>query len=344
MKIVGFLVVGPGEADRYLSRTLSCFKRLTDSLFVVLNNADEKTKEMVRLSGALFLEDNRIWGKNQPWIKEDAARAMTVLKPDWILALDADEELDEVVTREDLENLAKRGQLAWYTYIVNHWQDEKHYLPNASFWNIRYWKYDIDLTWEKKPVHCGLAPRKSYHYGKNSALFVHHYGLMEKANRLRKVERYKEFDPKAEYKSREYYDILEWDGNSTAFDADDVRYQLLKEEFNGKNQFREHFAMKSQKIVLVQRTDGSILDIPERHLVQTLARHKDWRVVEQAVADKSQEATVIEGFEELPPIEPEPQKAMTEKEILQGILIGKGVAIDKRWAVPTLQKKIEELS
>lgn len=230
MKIVGQMVCGPGEADRYLEETLQEFKRLCDDVIICLCNAGSKEKALIEKYDFRSYEDNREWGKFQPDIKTDLLKRIHLLGADWILVLDADETMPSV-SRRALEEVAQ-GRESCFFYIVNLWNDLSHYARALSFWNIRYYKADPEkgVQFLRKPVHCGnappyfytLAPKKSY-----VPYIVVHKGLMLKEDRLRKAARYQQYDPRAVHKGREYYDALVADGTGTAYSEAEVLLKIL---------------------------------------------------------------------------------------------------------------------
>lgn len=223
MKIVGLMVCGPGETNRYLERPLGCFKRFCDDAVIVLNGEDPKRDRLIKSYGFWAYRDDREWGIHQPHIKTDLIKKIGKLKPDWIIPLDADEEFDSILTREEFEKMAeeKRG---CYFYVVNHWGDKNHYHRGLSFWNIRYFKYmpSLGLQYMKKPLHCGLAPPYAYFYGTYVPHLIRHYGLMKKEERNRKVERYNLYDPRMEHKSPIYYEAIAGEAKPATFDEEAV--------------------------------------------------------------------------------------------------------------------------
>lgn len=229
MKIVGQLVCGPGEADRYLRATLEEFKRLCDDVIVCLCNAGAAEKELVRSYDFRSYEDNREWGKQQPNIKTDLLRRILQLEPDWIIVLDADETMP-TMTREKFETYAA-GRESMQLYVVNLWNDEQHYSRTLSFWNVRAYKADASkgVQFLKKPVHCGNAP--PYFYTVPAKLsyipeILEHRGLMNPQDRRRKSTRYAQYDPDAIHKGREYYDSLELTGTGTLYEQAAVLAKL----------------------------------------------------------------------------------------------------------------------
>lgn len=228
MRIVGIGVAGSGEADRYMRKTLEEFKRLCDDTIIVTCNADKKTKDLIDEYGFWQYEDNRVWGMHQPDIKTDLLRRAGRLKPDWIIALDMDEVFAPEFTREEAEKLARQKEIAFYFMIVNLYNDPEHFYHGAGiqrFWNVRYFQFiGGDTQYQKKSLHCGLAPPTFYHRGWHAPFYVEHYGLMTKEDRMRKAERYKEFDPNAKFKHKEYYEDLIKDLTPIPFN----RERLLK--------------------------------------------------------------------------------------------------------------------
>lgn len=225
------MVCGPNE--KYLENTLKEFKRLCDDAIIATNNADEKTIKLIESYGYDHYEDNREWGKYQPLIKTDLLTKAGDKSPDWIVALDADEVFAPEFTREEAEKLAQTKEIAYYFLIVNLYNDDKHFAHSSGiqrFWNIRFYKYapEYGLQFQRKSLHCGLGPPITYKYGWHAPFYVLHYGLMDKADRLRKYERYMKYDPKKIFKAGTYYEELVKDLPAHLFDGKGL-LQKLKE-------------------------------------------------------------------------------------------------------------------
>lgn len=212
MRIIGFLVVGPNE--KYLEATLKEFKRLCDDAVIACNNTDEKTEELIKKYGYDFYRDDRTWEIEQPNIKTDLLKRIGETKnPSWILSADSDETFAPEFTREEAERLAQMGEIAFHFCVVNLYGDEQHFAHGAGiqrFWNIRFYKYlpSLGLQFQRKALHCGLAPPYAYQYGWYAPYYLLHYGLMLSEDRQRKVERYKKYDPHKRFKAGAYYDEL----------------------------------------------------------------------------------------------------------------------------------------
>ena len=210
MKIAAFLIVGAGEADRWLERIL---KQLwwVDTVCVCLNRADEATKALVYKHADMIREDDREWGKEQWRIKQDTLSALIEqYSPDWVWCLDADEIFDPRFDRAMAEKMAAGDDIAWYFWCLQCWNSEDSIRMDLSFSNIRFFKVlpEMGLHFLAQALHCGLAPMYAYKYGSQSGLWFKHYGLMKAEDRAKKVARYDRYDPNAKFKGKIWYDGL----------------------------------------------------------------------------------------------------------------------------------------
>ncbi len=232
-KIVGIGVCGPGEAKRYMRKTLDEFKRLTDEVLLVTCNATQEEKDLIASYGFRQYEDNREWGRYQPQIKEDLLVKVGELQPDWLVFLDMDEAFCPEFTREEAEKLAATEEIAYHFLIVNLYNDEEHFAHDVGiqrFWNIRFYRYtpQYGLTFQRTNVHCGPCPRINWGYAWYSPFYVLHYGLMKKEDRQNKIDRYKVYDPLRRLKPA-YYDDLERELKMHKFDPEALLKKLRSE-------------------------------------------------------------------------------------------------------------------
>lgn len=272
MKIVGIGVCGPNE--KRLTVTLDEFARLCDDVIIVGNNIDSKSRKIIKDYGFQFYNDNREWGLYQPKIKETLLKEVGRMKPDWIIALDMDEVFDKNFTREEAEKLAEKGGLGYYFYVTNLYEDG--YSKDWSFWNIRYFKYSPDhgLEFEDKNVHPGLAPKIVYYWGNYAPFILKHYGLKDKEDRDKKIERYKQYDPTAQFKGKEYYDFLASKYIRDVFDEKKL-HDLVEDEVKDYYHKPEPKIMENTKpkyYFVKRQSDGMIIDIPASDLEETLNR------------------------------------------------------------------------
>lgn len=238
------MVVGPGEGDRWLKESLENKLKLVDDMVICGNNTDGKTEKIIKEKGCWFYRDDREWGVHQPDIKNDLLARVIKLKPDWILPSDADEIYDRNFTRDAAEELASTNAISYYFGIINLWNDEDHYRQDLSFPNIRFFRFREDLprTFERKRVHCGLAPAVFYNYGWQSPYIVKHYGLMLPKDRARKTKRYNKYDPNAQFKGKEYYDKIKEDPQPLVFKEDEWHERMKKD-------VEKNFTHQSKKFI-----------------------------------------------------------------------------------------------
>lgn len=259
------MVLGPDE--KYLNKSLPSLQRVCNIVCVVFNNTDIETKQEIASKGFITIEDDREWGKYQPLIKERALEQLKPFNPDFILALDADEEF--MGTREDLETLASQND-AWYLFIVNHINDELHFTREWSFPNCRFFKYQ-NLVFDRRPVHCGSAPLWAFQIGNYTPLIIRHYGLMEKSARIKKAERYDKYDPEAKHKGKAYYDFLRSDVTGELYNEQILKEELKKdlEKYKQKRKTMSRL-MEERHIRLLRKKDGIEVVIPEKYKETTL--------------------------------------------------------------------------
>lgn len=306
MRVIGFMVCGPGEADRYLEGSLKEFARLCDDAMIVCNNTTKKEEELIESYGFSWYRDDREWGLHQPDIKTDLlARIGQEMNPDWILPLDADEQYGTIFTREELERLASTNALAFYFYIVNLWNDEEHYRRNISFWNIRAYKYEParGLRFLKRNVHCGLAPPFAYRYGRYAPHLVRHYGLMAGSDRAKKVERYAKYDKNADKVGiGGWYEALASKDAGSTYVESEVQAKV-SEEFKRMNQnLNKEFSMgkyadENVYVYLTHKVSGRTFEVPK----SKVRHYKNCEIVGEVEVPmvKPLEAPVIKKREEI---------------------------------------------
>lgn len=231
-RVIGQMVVGAGEADRWLDLSLKEFARLCDDAVIVTCNATDKEKNLIKSYGFWTYEDNREWGRYQPDIKTDLLRRILRLHPSFILVLDSDETVP-TLTRSELKKISSSFRSTFF-YVVNLWNDEQHYSKSLSFWNVRGYNPNAssDTQFLRKPVHCGNAPPYYYNQSAKESYVPHillHRGLMLPADRARKVDRYNLYDPQAVHKGRQYYDALTFNGTASEYNQEEVLKKLQEE-------------------------------------------------------------------------------------------------------------------
>lgn len=280
MKIVGICIVG--ENEKFFSHTKKCLDELCDEV--------------------VYWKDKREWGKFQPQIKEDALRCAIAKNPDWILTLDADEEL--ITTRERLEAIANEGEVSRRFYFLQKWNSEDRMNEKLNFFDVRFYKWipELGVSFHQYPVHCGMAPKWAYNYAWDAPLVVLHRGLMLKEDRERKVKRYEKYDPKQTFCSPFYYGMLKSDFAGDIYDINDVQRKV--EQMVAMNGTRKPPEIKNLKINMpklyrvLRLADNEELVIEEKALEDTLntgGRGKLFKLLgeTEAPVEKMAEAPVV---------------------------------------------------
>lgn len=270
MKIVGIGICGQGESGRYMDKTMKEFQRLCDNVIIATNNATQEDKDLITKYGFEQYEDNREWGKTQPYIKTDLLKKAQKFNPDWILALDMDESFSKDVTRETLENLANTEEIGWYFMVVNLYGDDKHFAHDVGikrFWNVRFYKNmpELGLEFQEKRLHCGLGPPYAYKFGWYAPYYLLHRGLMKPEDRARRVTRYKQYDPDARFITKEYYKDLERELTPKPFNGKKLLAQLAEDPACKPRKTPKPYLSQEEKIepkvggtTLITKTDGLI--------------------------------------------------------------------------------------
>lgn len=273
MKVIGYGICGPGEANRYMRQTLDEFKRLCDEVIILCNNCDQAEIDLIKEYGFEYRRDRREWGRHQWRIKQDFIERdikQMAEEGDMLVCLDMDEVFDKHLTKEWLQEAPLD---AYHVFVVDLWNDPEHFKLESCFWNVRIWRWNGETKFKAKPVHCGLAPEWTYHYHRHAPFILKHYGLMLKEDRARKIERYQKYDPNAVHLDMKYYDMLK-DDSARPFDEEAMHKQVDEEVASYKQSKPKEFMAEKKKprFAYVKNPHGEVIDIPEKHLDQTMKR------------------------------------------------------------------------
>lgn len=267
---LGYGIVGGGESQRYMRRTLEEFKRLCDFTILLGNNITDNERDLIKEYGFKLVEDNREWGLLQWKIKKDFIEnhvSKLVDNGDMLVCLDMDEVFCEHLTKQWIETAPLD---AYHVFVVDLWNDEEHYKVESCFWNVRIWRWNGETKFKQKPVHCGLAPEWTYHYHRHAPFILKHYGLMKPQDRLKKVARYEKYDPTAKYLDPNFYEMLKTN-SSKPFTEDEICSKIEKEVADYKQTKPKIMEEKIKaRFAYIKNSAGMVLDIPERDLEQTL--------------------------------------------------------------------------
>jgi len=325
MKVVGYGICGPGEAKRYMRETLDDFARLCDVVVILVNNAGADERTLIAEYGFKMVQDDREWGVSQWKIKQDfLQREITkYAEPgDMVVCLD----MDETMPRLTKQWLMEAELDAYHVFIVDLWNDPKHYKPDSCFWNVRIFRWNGIIDFTKKPVHCGLAPEWARAYNRYAPFLLLHKGLMAKEDRKRKIARYEKYDPNQIHLGHAYYAMLKSD-TAEAFDEAKVHDTIAKEVATYKQSRPRgpslYMKKQTERFAYFRNPAGMTVDVPERHVEITKKQPGmvfiGWaddaaKEIEDLFAEDEAEAPIVEegveapvAAEEAPAVESEPR-------------------------------------
>lgn len=273
MKVVGYGICGPGEASRYMRETMEEFKRLCDVVVILCNNAGPAEKAMCYEYGFRMVQDNREWGVAQWKIKQDFLQrevSRYVDNGDMVVCLDMDETLDRRLTKQWL---LEAPLDAYHVFVVDLWNDPQHFKLASCFWNVRIFRWNGDIEFKKKPVHCGLAPQWTYFYNRFAPFILLHKGLMDPKDRKRKIERYEKYDTNQIHLGHAYYAMLKSDTDEP-FDEQSM-HDTISAEVATYKQSRPrgpsiYMKKQDERFAYFRNSAGNTVDVPERHVAVTL--------------------------------------------------------------------------
>ena len=277
-KIWGFITVGEGEVHRYLKNALERLSELTDGIVIACNASDKDTRSyLAKIKKAKvydFSERERYeWGRKQNIIKQKLFYLMERESAEdafWVVCIDSDEVLDKRLTREKLEELTTRDEIAYTFYCVQLWDSEKQMRVDGgwgNFRNVRFYKYikNADHSFQNSPLHCGLAPIYAYKWAADAEYLFKHYGYMKPEDRKKKVQRYNKYDPNGRYFSKEWYNSILGKPTIKPFDEDKLGEKL---KYKPKKPLKDKYILKEmkQKIYFIKNKYGKVFSVSESQI------------------------------------------------------------------------------
>jgi GT2 family glycosyltransferase len=214
LRIVGSMLVG-NEMGRFLEETLAYVLPRVCRLVIVDDASTDGTAGLLEEWRAKCPEKMVVYRNKKSMFREDEHLAREDLHykalkeaPDWILPLDADEELSKAFDRER-DVLVKRGTACDFP-IVHYWGD-RHTRRVDGFWGVQSNVRFYPVRWDKKqdfycqPLHCGSAPLYAYlekEMVQNVALL--HKGWERVAEFEEKKKRNQTLDPSGYWEPQEH--------------------------------------------------------------------------------------------------------------------------------------------
>ncbi len=197
--IVGMLRVR-NEA-RWIADVLGSIRSLCSQTVVFDDHSDDDTPEICHRTGALVLR-SQFAGLDEARDKNHLLGYVMGLRPDWILHIDGDEALKAGDARIITEAV-KRPAPLWYSLRVLYLWDRTDQVRTDGV----YGQYRRPSLFRALPglrfrptthggnFHCGNVPRSIRGQCGNLSAALLHYGYMDRADRIRKYEWYRQQDP-----------------------------------------------------------------------------------------------------------------------------------------------------
>jgi glycosyltransferase involved in cell wall biosynthesis len=204
-KIVAMMPVR-NEASRYLKEVLAHLVRWVDSIVILDDSSEDDSMEVARQfeKVIVYKNDNPLFASDEPAMRLKLWQLAVEEKPDWVVAVDADEifedrvinEIDMLLSQDDFHAISFR--------VFDFWLNPSSYRIDGG-WNpwrksllfmVRY-NPELDFKWLQREVHCGRFPqayenRIAYY----SDIRIKHYGWLKPEDHYGKYLYYRDKDLK----------------------------------------------------------------------------------------------------------------------------------------------------
>lgn len=200
--IVGHMVVGGGEAGRYLRQVIDRSKAWVDLLAVALDvSAGPAEEEIIRESGAAFTRLDNAWAEHEGRCRQEAWDWMTLIarpqETDHILLFDADEVVFDPATVRAVHRLHPGKKIGFTFYEMwgpRHYRIDGHWKPYDAHVMI---PFIPGGTFRDRPIASGREPQYSHTVVPTSGVPVSpmlHFGYAREEDRRAKYDRYMSLD------------------------------------------------------------------------------------------------------------------------------------------------------
>ncbi|UNC91156.1 glycosyltransferase [Candidatus Contubernalis alkaliaceticus] len=197
------------EAAQYLEQTLEHLDKLVEAIVIWDDGSTDNTGEICQSFKKVkyHRSDERLFTQNESLLRSRLWNLTIQLKPQWILALDADENFEERAEAEFRSLLKQQDFQAVDFRLFDFWNGfqcrvDGGWNPWIKF-NRMLVKYDPSLSdqWCQEDLHCGRFPLEYYNipYAFQSDLRIKHFGWMKIEDRQRKYDFYTNKRPKCQH-------------------------------------------------------------------------------------------------------------------------------------------------
>lgn len=216
MRLVAAMVVR-NEADRYLPMVLDDLERYCDAIVVLDDGSTDATPEVCAAHDRVRLHRN---GQSLFWSDEAALRGQLwalslALNPEWVLAIDADEVMEQRFSWDLDALLSQRVYPVIGVHVHEFWGCTTHYRVD-KLWNPVE-KYTpmlvrnlpgLEPRFAPRALHCGRIPAAVRGPMLRSGVRCKHFGYANPADPPRKYQAYIAADPHGRFCLRSHYESI----------------------------------------------------------------------------------------------------------------------------------------
>lgn len=208
------------EAHRYLKMVLDDVAQYVDEMVILDDGSQDKTVSICASYPKVVLlgrsqQSTFVTNESQPRLRLYQMTLET--RPDWILAIDADE-VFESRFKETVRSMINQPSIDWWGFRFYHfWNSTTHYRVDKLWapqeFGPRLFRHipDGQYVWNSQPLHGGSIPINIVqdYPGSKSDIRIKHYGYAGTTEEIvRKYQFYTTRDPISQFCPRSHYDSM----------------------------------------------------------------------------------------------------------------------------------------
>lgn len=219
MSKITLMLICKNEEHRYLKEMLDSAAKYCDNFVIMDDNSTDNTYDICKSYKQTELiqkNDTDAFVDNESSPREKLFRMTMETNPEWIVALDADEILENKANTELRKLLDNTTFYKWYSIQFHHfWHSRTHYRVDKLWvpaWGPRIFKIDksLEYNWRKTKLHCGSIPVEVLRQpGTQSGFRVKHLGYAGTIEETKKkYDFYISKDPEGKLCPKSHYDSM----------------------------------------------------------------------------------------------------------------------------------------